>query len=53
MDQLANMWDIISVLVVTGLMLGIIAAVTVGAIRIGWALSTPIVIFAFIVWLFL
>ena len=50
MDQLANMWDIISVLIVAGLMLGIIGAVTFGAIRIGWQLAPWIVTGAFIVW---
>ena len=52
METLYNMWDIISVLVVAGLMLGIIGAVTVGAIRIGWQLAPWIVIFAFLVWMF-
>ena len=52
MDQLTHMWDIISILVVAGLMLGIVAAVTVGAIRIGWSLAPWIVIFAALVWMF-
>jgi hypothetical protein len=50
MDQLTNMWDIMSVLIVAGLMLGITAAVIFGAIRIGWQLAPWIVIGAFVVW---
>ncbi len=52
MDQLIHMWDIISILVVAGLMLGIVAAVTVGAIRIGWSLAPWIIGAAFIIWYF-
>ena len=52
MDQLTHMWDIISVLVVSGLMIGIIAAVVIGAVRIGWQLAPWIVFFAFLVWMF-
>jgi Mg/Co/Ni transporter MgtE len=50
--QLANMWDIISVLLVTGLLIGIVAAVVIGAVRIGWQLAPWLVGFAFLVWLF-
>lgn len=50
MDTLYNMWDIMSVLIVAGLMLGIVAAVTFGAIRIGWQLAPWIVVGAFVVW---
>jgi Mg/Co/Ni transporter MgtE len=50
--QLTNMWDIISVLLVTGLMVGIVAAVVIGAVRIGWAIAPWLVGFAFLVWLF-
>jgi hypothetical protein len=50
MDTLYNMWDIMSVLIVAGLMLGIIGAVTIGAIRIGWQLAPWIVAGAFVVW---
>jgi hypothetical protein len=50
MDQLIHMWDIMSVLIVAGLMLGITAAVIFGAIRIGWQLAPWIVIGAFVVW---
>ena len=50
MDQLTNMWDIMSVLIIAGLMLGIVGAVFIGAVRIGWKLAPLIVIGAFIVW---
>jgi hypothetical protein len=50
MDQLWHMWDIISVLLVFGLMLGIAGAVFIGALRIGWQLAPWIVIAAFVVW---
>jgi len=52
MDQLTHMWDIISVLVVSGLMIGIVAAVIFGAIRIGWQLAPWIVVGAFLIWMF-
>jgi|TARA_R110000796_G_scaffold103080_1_gene212186 hypothetical protein len=51
MDQLYYMWDIISVLVIAGLMIGIVCAVIFGAIRIGWQLAPWIVVGAFVVWL--
>ena len=51
MDQLTHMWDIMSMLIVLGLMLGIVGAVTFGAIRIGWQLAPWIVTGAFVVWL--
>lgn len=50
MDHLYNIWDIISVLAVVGLMLGIVFAVLIGAIRIGWRLAPWIVTAAFIIW---
>ena len=50
MDTLYNMWDVISVLIVLGLMIGIVGAVFVGALRIGWQLAPWIVIGAFVVW---
>ena len=50
MEQLTNMWDVISVLVVFGLMIGISAAVIIGAVRIGWQLAPWIVVGAFLVW---
>ena len=50
MEQLTNMWDIMSVLIIAGLMLGIVGAVTFGAIRIGWQLAPWIVVGAFVVW---
>jgi len=53
MDQLTTMWDIISVLLVLGLLLGIVGAVFVGALRIGWQLAPYLVGAAFIVWFFL
>jgi len=52
MEQLLQMWDIISVLVVAGLLIGIVAAVTIGAIRIGWTLAPWLVGAAFIIWFF-
>ena len=52
MDTLTNMWDVISVLLVTGLLIGIVAAVIVGAIRIGWQLAPWLVGIAFLVWMF-
>ena len=53
MDQLVHMWDVISVLVVLGLLIGIVGAVFVGALRIGWQLAPWLVGAAFIVWFFL
>jgi hypothetical protein len=53
MDQLVNMWDIVSVLLVVGLLLGIVGAVFIGAVRIGWQLAPYLVGVAFIVWFFL
>ena len=50
MYTLYNMWDVMSMLIVLGLMIGIVGAVTIGAIRIGWALAPWIVFGAFIVW---
>ena len=50
METLFGMWDVMSVLIVLGLMIGIVLAVTIGAIRIGWNLAPWIVIGAFIVW---
>jgi len=50
MDQFYHMWDIISVLVITGLMIGIVCAVLIGAIRIGWQLAPWIIVGAFVVW---
>jgi hypothetical protein len=44
------MWDIISVLVIAGLMIGIVCAVLIGAIRIGWQLAPWIIVGAFVVW---
>jgi len=45
------MWDVISLLAIIGLMMGIVFAVLVGAIRIGWQLAPWIVAGAFIIWL--
>ena len=53
MDQLTAMWDIISVILVVGLLLGIVGAVFIGALRIGWQLAPYLVGVAFIVWFFL
>ena len=50
MDQIYHMWDIISVLVIAGLMIGIVCAVIFGAIRIGWQLAPWIIVGAFVVW---
>ena len=50
MDTLYNMWDVITVLVISGLMLGIIGAVFIGAVRIGWQMAPWIVVGAFVVW---
>jgi hypothetical protein len=50
MDQIYHMWDIISVLVIAGLMIGIVCAVLIGAIRIGWQLAPWIIVGAFVVW---
>ena len=50
MEQLTNMWDIISVLLVAGLLIGIVGAVFIGALRIGWTLAPWLVGGAFIIW---
>ena len=50
MEQLTNMWDVISVLMVVGLLLGIVGAVFIGALRIGWQLAPWLVGAAFIIW---
>ena len=50
METIFGMWDVMSVLIVLGLMIGIVLAVTIGTIRIGWNLAPWIVIGAFIVW---
>ena len=50
METLYNMWDVISVLIISGLMLGIIGAVVIGAVRIGWQMAPWIVVGAFVVW---
>ena len=50
METLFGMWDVMSVLIVLGLMIGIVLAVTIGAIRIGWNLAPWIAIGASIVW---
>ena len=51
MEHLYNMWDVISLLAIIGLMMGIVFAVLAGAIRIGWQLAPWIVAGAFIIWL--
>ena len=55
MDHLYNIWDGISLLAVTllavvGLMLGIVFAVLMASILIGWRLAPWIVAGAFIIW---
>ena len=50
MDHLYNIWDIISLLAVVGLMIGIVFAVLIASIRIGWRLAPWIVAGAFIIW---
>ena len=45
-------WDALSVLIVTGFMIGIVIAVVVGAVRIGWALAPWIFGAAALLWLF-
>jgi hypothetical protein len=45
MDQLHHMF-----LVIAGLMIGIVAAIFMGAIRIGWQLAPWIIVGALVVW---
>jgi len=48
----AMAWDALTVLLVTGFTIGIVIAVVVGAIRIGWQLAPWIFGAAFLIWLF-
>ena len=52
MTDLSEVWEVISILLVTGLMLGVVSAVVAGSIRIGWNLAPWIVICALLVWVF-
>jgi len=50
--DLTAAWDLLSVLIVTGFMIGIVFAVVVGAVRIGWQLAPYILIGAALLWFF-
>jgi len=52
MTDLSATWDVISTLLVIGLMIGFVSAVVAGSIRIGWNLAPWIVICALLVWIF-
>ena len=45
-------WDILSVLIVSGLLIGVVLAVIAGAIRIGWQLAPWIFVGALLLWFF-
>ena len=50
--DLTAAWDALSVLIVTGFMIGIVFAVVAGAIKIGWQLAPYIFVGALILWIF-
>lgn len=45
-------WDVLQVLIVMGFTIGIVLAVVVGAIKIGWQLAPYIFIAAALLWFF-
>ena len=45
-------WAVLQILLMTGFVFGVIVAVIVGAIKIGWNLAPYIVIGAALVWFF-
>jgi len=50
--DLTAAWDVLSVLIVSGFMIGIVLAVVAGAIKIGWQLAPYIFVGALILWFF-
>ena len=50
--DLTMAWDALSVLIVMGFTIGIVIAVVVGAIRLGWQLAPYVFIGAALVWFF-
>lgn len=45
-------WEILQPLIIMGFALGVIVAVVVGAIRIGWHLAPYIILGAALLWVF-
>jgi len=45
-------WDVLSVLIVMGFTIGVVLAIIVGAIRIGWQLAPWLFVGALLIWFF-
>lgn len=45
-------WDVLSVLIVMGFTIGVVLAIVVGAIRIGWQLAPWLFVGALLIWFF-
>lgn len=45
-------WDIVQVLIIIGFLIGVIGAVVIGSIRIGWQFAPWIVLISVIIYLF-
>jgi hypothetical protein len=45
-------WEALQPLIVAGFTIGVVLAVVVGAIRVGWKLAPWILLAAFLVWFF-
>ena len=45
-------WDVLSVLIVMGFTIGVVVAIIVGAIRIGWQLAPWLFFGALLIWFF-
>jgi len=45
-------WDVLSVLIVMGFTIGVVVAIVVGAIRIGWQLAPWLFVGALLIWFF-
>jgi len=45
-------WDVLSVLIVMGFTIGVVVAIIVGAIRIGWQLAPWLFVGALLIWFF-
>jgi len=43
-------WDVLSVLIVMGFTIGVVVAIVVGAIRIGWQLAPWLFVGALLIW---
>jgi len=49
--DLGMWWNAMHPLIVTGITVGVVAAVIIGAIRIGWQFAPWIVVLSLLVWL--